>query len=68
MSRKYWTFGAQVITAVGVLVMAKLAIANHANSEFRTEIRIELAAIRTEVRDIHAQLAHVEGFLRVPVV
>ena len=53
MSRDNWAFGAQVITAVGILVIAILSFVNQANSEFRNEIRTELAAIRSEVRDIN---------------
>ena len=66
MSRDNWAFGAQVITAVGILVIAILSFVNQANSEFRNEIRTELAAIRSEVRDINNRLARVEGYLRVP--
>ena len=66
MSRDNWTFGAQVITAVGILVIAILTFVNQANSEFRNEIRTELAAIWSEVRDINTRLGRVEGYLRVP--
>ena len=65
MSRDNWAFGAQVITAVGILVIAILSFVNQANSEFRNEIRTDLAAIRAEVRDINTRLARVEGYLRV---
>ena len=66
MSRDNWSFGAQVITAVGILIITILTFVNHANSEFRNEIRTELAAIRSEIRDINIRLARVEGYLRVP--
>ena len=66
MSRDNWAFGAQVITAVGILAISILTFVNQANSEFRNEIRTELAAIRAEVRDINTRLARVEGYLRVP--
>ena len=66
MSRDNWAFAAQVITAVGILAISILTFVNKANSEFRNEIRTELAAIRAEVRDINTRLARVEGFLRVP--
>ena len=66
MSRDNWAFGAQVITAVGILVITILTFVNQANSEFRNEIRTELAAIRSEVRDINIRLGRVEGYLRVP--
>lgn len=65
MSRDNWAFGAQVITAVGILVITILTFVNQANSEFRNEIRTELAAIRAEVRDINTRLACIEGYLRV---
>lgn len=65
MSRDNWSFGAQVITAVGILVISILSFVNQANSEFRNEIRTELAAIRAEVQDINTRLARVEGYLRV---
>ncbi len=66
MSRENWAFSAQVITAVGILVIAILSFVNQSNREFRNEIRTELAAIRSEVRDINTRLARVEGYLRVP--
>ena len=66
LSRDNWVFGAQVITAVGILVIAILTFVNQANREFRNEIRTELAAIKSEVQDINTRLARVEGFLRVP--
>ena len=66
MSRENWAFSAQVVTAVGILVIAILSFVNQSNREFRNEIRTELAAIRSEVRDINTRLARVEGHLRVP--
>ena len=66
MSLDNWAFGAQVITAVGVLETTILTFVNQANSEFCNEIRTELAAIRAEVRDINTRLARVEGYLREP--
>lgn len=65
MSRDNWAFGALVITAVGILEIAILTFVNQANSEFRNEIRTELAAIRAEVQDINTRLARVVGYLRV---
>ena len=66
MSRDNWAFGAQVSTAVGILAITILTFVNQANSEFRNEIRTELAAIRAEVQDINTRFARVEGYLRVP--
>lgn len=66
MSRDNWAFGAQVITVVGILAITILTFVNQANSEFRNQIRTELAAIRAEVQDINTRLARVEGYLRVP--
>ena len=61
MSRDNWAFGAQVITAIGILVITVLTFVNQANSECRNEIRTELTAIRSEVRDINTRLPCVEG-------
>ena len=58
-SRENWAFSAQVVTAVGILVIAILSFVNQSNREFRNEIRTELAAIRSEVRDINTRLARV---------
>ena len=49
-SREDWTFGAQLITAVGILVITVLSFVNQSNKEFRDEMRTELTAIRTEMR------------------
>ena len=49
-SREDWTFGAQLITAVGILVISVLTFVNQSNKEFRDEMRTELTAIRTEMR------------------
>ena len=49
-SREDWTFGAQLITAVGILVISVLSFVNQSNKEFRDEMRTELTAIRTEMR------------------
>ena len=49
-SREDWTFGAQIITAVGILVITVLSFVNQSNKEFRDDIRTELTAIRTEMR------------------
>ena len=48
--REDWTFGAQIITAVGILVITVLSFVNQSNKEFRDEMRTELTAIRTEMR------------------
>ena len=66
VSRDNWAFGVQVITAVGIIVITILTFVNQANSEFRNEIRTELAAMRPEVQDINTRLARVEDYLRVP--
>lgn len=79
MSRDNWTFGAQIITAVGVLVITVFAFVNQLNQEFRDEVRsdfsdmrTELAAIRTElasmreeIHDMNTRLGRVEGQLRI---
>ena len=49
-SREDWTFGAQIITAVGILVITVLSFVNQSNKEFRDDIRTELTAIRTEMQ------------------
>ncbi|MXZ76458.1 MAG: hypothetical protein F4207_06975 [Gemmatimonadetes bacterium] len=80
ISRDHWTFGAQIITAVGVLVITVFAFVNQLNQEFRNEVRsdfsemrAELAAIRTglssmreEIHDRNTRLGRVEGYLRIP--
>lgn len=79
MSRDNWTFGAQIITAVGVLVITVFAFVNQINQEFRDEVRsdfsemrTELAALRTEfasmreeIHDMNTRLGRVEGHLRI---
>ena len=79
ISRDHWTFGAQIITAVGVLVITVFAFVNQLNQEFRNEVRsdfsemrTELAAIRTElssmreeIHDMNTRLGRVEGQLRI---
>ena len=79
ISRDHWTFGAQIITAVGVLVITVFAFVNQLNQEFRNEVRsdfsemrAELAAIRTglssmreEIHDRNTRLGRVEGYLRI---
>ena len=79
ISRDHWTFGAQIITAVGVLVITVFAFVNQLNQEFRNEVRsdfsemrAELAAIRTglssmreEIHDMNTRLGRVEGYLRI---
>ena len=79
ISRDHWTFGAQIITAVGVLVITVFAFVNQLNQEFRNEVRsdfsemrTELAAIRTglssmreEMHDMNTRLGRVEGYLRI---
>ena len=71
-SREDWTFGAQLITAVGILVISVLTFVNRSNKEFRDEMRTELTAIRTEIvsmrediHDMNTRLGHVEGHLRM---
>ena len=79
MSRDNWTYGAQIITAVGVLVITVFAFVNQMNQEFRDEVRsnfadmrTELAAIRTElssmreeIHDMNTRLGRVKGQLRM---
>ncbi len=57
ISRDSWTFGAQIVTAVGmfivtlgILFIATLTYLDREDQEFRNEIRTELAAIRTEMQ------------------
>ncbi|MCY3771004.1 MAG: hypothetical protein OXG98_03145 [Gemmatimonadetes bacterium] len=57
MSRDNWTFGAQIVTAVGmfivtlgILFIATLTYLDREDQEFRNEIRTELAAFRTEMQ------------------
>ena len=76
LSRENWTFGAQIISAVGILVIAVVTFINQSNKEFRDEIRTELtglradvrselASIRSEIHDMNTRLGRVEGYLRV---
>ena len=79
ISRGHWTFGAQIITAAGVLVITVFAFVNQLNQEFRNEVRSDfsemrngLAAIRTdissmreEIHDMNTRLGRVEGYLRL---
>ena len=55
-SRDNWTFGAQIISAVGILVIAVLSFVNQSNKEFRDEVRTELTAMRTEMRTDFAEI------------
>lgn len=80
MSRDNWTFGAQIVTAVGmfivtlgILFIATLTYLDREDQEFRNEIRTDLTEIRAAMRDmnnrldnINTRLGRVEGFLRVP--
>lgn len=76
MSRENWSFGAQIVSAVGILVIAVVTFINQSNKEFRDEIRAELtglrtemqsefASIRSEMHDMNTRLGRVEGYLRV---
>ncbi|MDE2847123.1 MAG: hypothetical protein OXO51_10480 [Gemmatimonadota bacterium] len=79
ISRDHWTFGAQIITAAGIVVITVFALVNQLNQEFRDEVRsgfsemrTEFAAIRTglssmreEIHDMNTRLGRVEGYLRV---
>ena len=72
MSRDNWTFGAQIVTAVGmfivtlgILFIATLTYLGREDQEFRNEIRAELSAIRSEMHDMNTRLGSVEGYLRV---
>ena len=76
MSRENWAFGVQVVSAIGILVIAVVTFINyHFNLEFREEIRAELtglrtemqsefASIRSEIHDMNTRLGRVEGILR----
>lgn len=71
-SRDNWTFGAQLVTAVGmflvtlgILFIATLTYLGREDQEFRNEIRAELSAIRSEMHDMNTRLGRVEGYLRV---
>lgn len=72
MSRENWAFGAQITSAIGILVIAVVTFMNQSNKEFRDEIRTELTGLRTELASIHSEihdmntrLGRVEGYLRV---
>ena len=79
MSRDQWAFGAQIITAVGVLVITIFAFVNQLNQEFRNEVRsdfsemrtelaaicTELSSMREEMHDMNTRLGRVEGYLRI---
>ena len=74
MSRENWAFGAQIVSAIGILVIAVVTFINQSNKEFRDEIRAELTGVRTELtsirsemHDINTRLGRVEGYLRVSV-
>ena len=78
MSRENWSFGAQIVSAIGILVIAVVTFINQSNKEFRDEIRAELtglrtemqsefASIRSEIHDMNTRLGRVEGYLRVSV-
>ncbi len=79
MSRSNWTFGAQIVTAVGmfivtlgILFIATLTYLDREDQGFRNEIRTDLTEIRAAMRDmnnrldnINTRLGRVEGYLRV---
>ncbi len=74
MSRENWAFGAQIISAIGILVIAVVTFINQSNKEFRDEVRAELTGLRTELtsirsemHDMNTRLGRVEGYLRVSV-
>ncbi|MCY3555721.1 MAG: hypothetical protein OXH56_10410 [Gemmatimonadetes bacterium] len=80
ISRDNLTFGAQIVTAVGmfivtlgILFIATLTYLDREDQGFRNEIRTDLTEIRAAMRDmnnrldnINTRLGRVEGFLRVP--
>ncbi len=76
MSRENWAFGAQIVSAIGILVIAIVTFSDQSNKEFRDEIRTELtglrtdmrsefALIRSEIHDLNTRLGRVEGYFRV---
>ena len=74
MSRENWAFGAQIVSAIGILVIAVVTFINQSNKEFRDEVRVELTGLRTELtsirsemHDMNTRLGRVEGYLRVSV-
>ncbi len=71
-SRENWAFGAQIVSAIGILIIAVVTFINQSNKEFRDEMRTELtgmrtelASIRSEIHDMNTRLGRVEGYLRV---
>ena len=74
MSRENWAFGAQIVSTIGILIIAVVTFINQSNKEFRDEIRAELTGLRTELtsirsemHDMNTRLGRVEGYLRVSV-
>ena len=74
MSRENWSFGVQLVSAIGILVIAVVTFINQSNKEFRDEVRAELTGLRTELtsirsemHDMNTRLGRVEGYLRVSV-
>ncbi len=74
MSRENWAFGAQIVSAIGILIIAVVTFINQSNKEFRDEVRAELTGLRTELtsirsemHDMNTRLGRVEGYLRVSV-
>ena len=74
MSRENWSFGVQIVSAIGILVIAVVTFINQSNKEFRDEVRAELTGLRTELtsirsemHDMNTRLGRVEGYLRVSV-
>ena len=79
MTRDNLTFGAQIVTAIGmfivtlgILFIATLTYLDREDQEFRNEIRTDLTEIRAAMRDmnhrldnINTRLGRVEGYLRV---
>ena len=74
MSRDNWTFGAQIVTAVGmfivtlgILFIATLTYLDREDQEFKNEIRTELIAIRTEMQtdfmEIRTAMRHMNNRL-----
>lgn len=74
VSRENWSFGVQIVSAIGILVIAIVTFINQSNKEFRDEVRaeltglrMELTSIRSEMHDMNTRLGRVEGYLRVSV-
>ena len=55
ISRDHWAFGAQIITAAGVLVITVFAFVNQLNQEFRNEVRSDFSEMRTELAAIRTE-------------